>query len=55
LIRARRYPSLKYSYAKFLIEQGRKDAAIDYLKQAAGRGEPAAIEYLEEIGGNINK
>lgn len=42
---------LEYLYAKFLIEQGKKETAINYLEKAVDKGEPEAIQYLKEITG----
>lgn len=40
---------LEFHYGKFLIEKGETDKGMEYLKKAADKGEPEAINLLSQI------
>jgi tetratricopeptide (TPR) repeat protein len=40
---------LEYLYARFLFEQGEKNEALMYLQVAVEKGEPRAIQWMNEI------
>ncbi len=40
---------LEYLYAKFLYDQGEQEEAMFYLQMAIDKGEPKAIEWMNEI------
>jgi tetratricopeptide (TPR) repeat protein len=40
---------LEYLYARFLFEQGEKEEALVYLQMAVEKGEPQAIQWMNEI------
>lgn len=40
---------LEYHYADYLIQQGRNDEGMAYLKKAVDKGEPEAIHKINEI------
>lgn len=43
---------LEYHYADFLIQNGKTDKGLEFLKKAVEKGEPEAIEKMNEIKKN---
>jgi tetratricopeptide (TPR) repeat protein len=44
---------LEYLYAHFLFEQGEKEEALVYLQMAVEKGEPQAIQWMNEINKSL--
>lgn len=44
---------LEYLYARFLFEQGETEESLIYLQMAVEKGEPQAIQWMNELNGTI--